>query len=504
MVRQRELSALTWAAAVAVVPVAALHFFGREKVFIPNTVHFAAVAVGALAATGAALALTWVGARRRDGRVVLVGSAFSVMAVLLLVHGLATPGLLVDYNGLVAFTGGATLPVGGAILALSALPPLQRAEGVRPLLVLLGAVLTAIAAVSAIGMAIPSFVPGVPEPGSQAAVVLLVVGLAFYGILGLRALHTFLLTHRAADLAVVCGIVWLAAALVAALTLDYWRAGWWMGHGLEVAGIALVGAVVAFDLHRAAQSRPLLGDLHAAELVSAEEAFLGSRVRALMVRLAEKDEYTEGHTRRVAMLAVQVGEELGLAPGRLRALATGGLLHDIGKLSIPDAILKKPGSLTDAEYAVIRRHPERGYRLLGDLGGFSEAVRRLLRSHHERLDGTGYPQGLRGEEVDVETRILGTCDVYDALVSTRVYRDAWTHEEAVALLRGESGIAFDPRCVGALERVLAREPAPAEDRAPAPAPTPAGRILEPPAAPLLPSAPAAFSSVPGRIGRRPS
>ncbi len=451
--RERLLVAFTWATAAAVVPVAALHFLGREEVHIANTIHFAAVGVCALIATAAALTLTLIGARQEDARVVVVGSAFSVMALLLFVHGLSTPGLLVPYNGLVAFTGGATLPVGGAILALSALPSLRRPEGVRPLLYVLAGVLTVIAVVSALGMAVPSLVPDVPEVGSPGAAILLVAGMVFYGILVLRALHTFLLTRRQADLAVVAGILWLAAALFAALTLDYLQLGWWLGHMLEIAGIALVGTVVAVDLHRSAQSRPLVGDLRASELVEAEEAFLGSHVRALMVRLAEKDEYTEGHTRRVATLAVLIGEELGLAPGRLRTLAIGGLLHDIGKLSVPDAILKKPGPLTEAEYEVIRRHPERGYRLLGELGGFSEAVRRLVRGHHERLDGSGYPQGMSGDDLDLETRILGACDVYDALISPRVYRDAWTHEQAMDLLRSERE-GFDMRCVSALPRVL--------------------------------------------------
>jgi HD-GYP domain-containing protein (c-di-GMP phosphodiesterase class II) len=360
-------------------------------------------------------------------------------------------------------------------------------------------VLAAIAVASAVGMAAPAVVPSVPEPVSPLALALLALGLVFYGALAYRALRTYLLTRRGADLAVACGIAWLAVALVAALTLDYWRLGWWLGHGLEVAGIALVGAVVALDLHRSAQSRPLLGDLRAMELVHAEESFLGSHVRALMVRLAEKDEYTEGHTRRVALLAVQVGEQLGISPGRLRTLATGGLLHDIGKLSVPDAILKKPGPLTEAEYAVIRRHPERGYQLLGELGGFTETARRLVRGHHERLDGSGYPDGLRGEDVDAEMRILGVCDVYDALLSTRVYRDAWTHEQAMALLHAEAGIALDRRCVEALEQVLAeRSGAVAAPRIRESVPSEAGEVI-----PLLPSVPTVFAGAPSRIVRRP-
>ena len=193
--------------------------------------------------------------------------------------------------------------------------------------------------------------------------------------------------------------------------------------------------------------------------MQAEQAFLGARVSALTLRLAQKDEYTEGHTRRVALRAVLVGEELGLPPNRLRSLATGGLLHDIGKLSVPDEILKKPGSLDEEEFAVIKRHPEWGHKLLGELGGFSDLVRRLVLDHHERLDGGGYPNGRTALDLDLETRILTVCDVYDALLSVRVYRDAWTHDKAIGLLHEQTGSAFDRGCVAALERVLARDAA---------------------------------------------
>jgi putative nucleotidyltransferase with HDIG domain len=188
-------------------------------------------------------------------------------------------------------------------------------------------------------------------------------------------------------------------------------------------------------------------------------------VRALTVTLAEKDEYTERHTRRVALRAVQVGDELGLSRGRLRTLAIGGLVHDIGKLSIPDAILKKPSKLDDDEYATVREHAERGYRLLHELGGFDRNVRDLVRNHHERLDGRGYPRGLTAEELNLDARILTVCDVYDALISKRVYRDAWTKDEALAFMRSEAGAAFDERCVEALARVVGRE-----QQAPSPVP----------------------------------
>jgi HD domain len=456
-VRDRLVPALALAGAVATVPLPAAHFLGPAEVDLPGSLHFAGVGVAAAAATAAAILLTAIGVSRRDGRAVLVGTAFTAMAALLSLHGLATPGIIVGFNGIVSFSGGATLPVGAAVLALSALPALRGPQGVRPLLWLQGLLLAAITILGFVGFLRPDVVPGVPEPASTAALIVLAIGLAFYGLLGLRALHTYLLTRRAADLLVVVGLVWLGGALIAALVLDFTQLGWWVGHGLELAGIALVGAAVGLDLHRGVQSRPLAGDLRGSELVSAEETFLGSHIRALVVRLAEKDAYTEEHTRRVALRAVQVGEELGLAPGRLRALTVGGLLHDIGKLSVPDAVLKKPGTLDKDEYEVIKGHPEHGHRLLREVGGFGDGVLRLVHSHHERLDGSGYPEGLSADALDLDTRILGVCDVYDALISTRVYRAAWSAEKALGLLYEQAGTAFDTRCVEALSRVLARE-----------------------------------------------
>jgi len=441
----------------AVVPGASLHFLGQHAHSLGTNVHFIGVGVSAVMASVAALALTVIGVRRRDGRVVLVGTAFTVMAALLAVHGLATPGVVIGNNGVIALTGAATLPVGGAVLALSALPGLRRPHGIRALLFLQVVALTCVLGLGIAGMAAPSLVPAVPKPASPAAIIALAVGVFFYAVLILRALKTYLLTQRIVDLAVVVGVAWLTAALPPALLLDYTDFGWWLGHGFELAGIVIVGTAVAVDLHRSVQSRPLVGDLRAAELVAKEEAFLGARVHALMQRLAEKDESTEEHTRRVALRAVQVGEELGLPPGRLRALAIGGLLHDIGKLSVPERILKKPAALDEDEFAVIKRHPQWGIKLLRELGGFTAPVQELVHSHHERLDGTGYPRGLDACSIGLDTRILTVCDVYDALLSARVYRSAWSHEAAIGLLREEIGAAFDERCVMALEKVLGRE-----------------------------------------------
>jgi hypothetical protein len=432
---------------------------GGRHVVIDGQVHFYAVGFTALAAAAACVALSIVGARFDDLRTVLVGGAFGVMAALLALHGLSTPGFIIPkMNGVIMFTGGATLPAGAALLTLSSFGLPRRLKlDVKRLLWVEAVLLTAILGLGMSAIFVPTAVPPVPAANSPAALGTLALGLFLFVLLAARALRTFLLTRRISDLLVSVGIVWLGTSLVAALTMTYMQLGWWLGHGLELDGILAVGIPVALDLARSVQSRPLAGDLHASDLVLAEEAFLGSHVRALTLSLAQRDDYTEQHTRRVALRAVQVGELLGLSPSRLRALATGGLIHDIGKLAVPDSILKKPGALDDDEYEVIKRHPDQGAKLLDDVGGFPAPVRRLVRNHHERLDGKGYPSGLRADAIDLDTRILTACDVYDALMSPRVYRPAWTHAAAIELLRSQTGTAFDARCVKALELVLARE-----------------------------------------------
>jgi putative nucleotidyltransferase with HDIG domain len=358
-----------------------------------------------------------------------------------------------DTTALLALAGGATLPVGGAILALAAWPGALRPSAVPRLLALEVAVAVAIVAIGLLGMLNETLLPTQPQPNSPVAIVALVVGLGLLFLIAWRALRTYILTRRASDLLVVCGMCLLAVSLAASMTEEVWSLGWWASHVLELAGIAMVGFPVALDLIRDSQSRPLTGDLSGAELVREEEAYLGPQIRALMVELALKDAYTEIHTRRVADLAVQVGEALGVPPHRLRALAMGGLLHDIGKLQIPDSVLKKPGPLDDAEYEVVKRHPDWGFELARSLG-LPRRVCRLIRSHHERLDGGGYPDALGADDLDLDVRILTACDVYDALISERVYRPAWTPLEALKTLQTETGSAFDERCVEALRAVL--------------------------------------------------
>jgi putative nucleotidyltransferase with HDIG domain len=437
------------------LPVAFMGAAGGHPADIGPVGHLLLATVAAAIAACAAVALSVIGVRRHDGRTVLLSTAFSTMTALLLVHGLATPGVLTGPNGVIAFAGGLSLPVGAVLLALTALPSLRRPQRVERLVLVQGVLAAAVVALGVVGMLAPSLVPSVPRAGSAVAIALAVGGALLFGLLTLRALWTFALTRRAADLAVAVGCVWLGVALVPQLITGFGTVGFYAGHVLEVWGVALVAVPAVVDLIRDGASRPLVGDLSAAEVVLAEERFLGPRVRTLLLTLEEKDRSTERHTRRVALLAVRVAEELRLPAATLRHLAVGALLHDIGKLSVADHVLCKPGSLTDEEFEEIKRHPGAGLRLLRELGGFSTEVHKLVHEHHERLDGSGYPNGLAGPQLGIGPRILAVCDVFDALTSDRVYRDAWTEADALGLLRSDAGTKLDAACVHALERVLA-------------------------------------------------
>jgi HD-GYP domain-containing protein (c-di-GMP phosphodiesterase class II) len=159
-----------------------------------------------------------------------------------------------------------------------------------------------------------------------------------------------------------------------------------------------------------------------------------------------KDLNTGVHSTRLAEWGMRVGQELGLGEAELQNLEVAALLHDIGKVGIPDAILRKPERLDAEEYALMKKHPEYGWAVLRMLPGFERAALDILH-HHENFDGTGYPAGLRGSEIPVVSRIVSVIDAFDAMVSSRPYRVGLPHQEAVRRLIESSGTQFDPAVV---------------------------------------------------------
>ncbi len=194
------------------------------------------------------------------------------------------------------------------------------------------------------------------------------------------------------------------------------------------------------------------------DLVKAYDTALNGWAKALELR----DEITEGHTLRVVELTVLLAKEFGFEGLALEQVRRGALLHDIGKMAIPDSILQKPGKLTPDEWETMRRHPEYAYEMLKDIEFLQGAVD-IPYCHHEKWDGSGYPQGLKGEEIPLPARIFAIVDVWDALISDRPYREAWPLDKTLEYLREQSGSHFDPQVVEVFAKVMVGKTKPAEE-----------------------------------------
>ncbi len=181
-------------------------------------------------------------------------------------------------------------------------------------------------------------------------------------------------------------------------------------------------------------------------------------IESLNATVDAKDPYTAGHSVRVQRIALAIGEQLGLSDERLDALRYAGLFHDIGKIAVPDAILAKPAALTDEEWKLIKRHPGSGAEIVGRLGWLRAAVP-LIRHHHERWDGNGYPDRLAGGEIPPEAAVVGLADAWDAMTTDRPYRSALSDDEAALEIRRGRGTQFAPAVVDAFFIALANRPA---------------------------------------------
>jgi putative nucleotidyltransferase with HDIG domain len=186
-------------------------------------------------------------------------------------------------------------------------------------------------------------------------------------------------------------------------------------------------------------------------LNSLEDAYR-STLRALTAALETRDLETHGHSERVVTYSLRLGREYGLDSHRTKALEFGSLLHDIGKIGVPDSILRKPAKLTDDEWVLMRQHPVHGQQILRGIE-FLEGAARVVAQHHEKWDGSGYPLGLTGEDIDVCARIFSVADAFDAITSDRVYRKGKPYEAAAQELDDWAGKQFDPKVVEAFHGV---------------------------------------------------
>jgi putative nucleotidyltransferase with HDIG domain len=222
--------------------------------------------------------------------------------------------------------------------------------------------------------------------------------------------------------------------------------------GVGLAALLLAGVASLWLSRSVARPIDMLSRSLAAAEAETRDAYVGA-IRALALALDARDPYTAGHSERVSAISVAMGQKLGLAEADVDVLRLGALLHDIGKIGVPDEVLRKPGALTADEYDLIKRHPAIGARILRTVPFLAPHLP-IVELHHERPDGQGYPHGLRADEIPVLARVVHVADAFDAITSARAYRPAHSSNEGLAELWRHAGTQFDVEALAALAAIV--------------------------------------------------
>lgn len=259
---------------------------------------------------------------------------------------------------------------------------------------------------------------------------------------------------RIALLAQVADVLHASRGRAAACAEIESRAGGWFDPAV-VAAFAEVARSDAFweTLVRDDLEKIVLQMEPGQDAILADEEYLDDIAQAFARVIDAKSPFTSGHSERVALFTELIAEEMGLVGQRRRWLRRAALLHDIGKLGVSNSVLDKPGKLDESEWVAVRRHAELSEQILARISTFAD-VAKVAGAHHERLDGKGYPRGIKGDEIDLETRIVSTADVFDALTADRPYRAAMPASRALAILWEGAGLSHDARCIEALQEAL--------------------------------------------------
>jgi HD-GYP domain-containing protein (c-di-GMP phosphodiesterase class II) len=448
---------LIWVLVVAAtVGVSALSLTGAVGSSVwekPELLFSIATVAAATCVIGATIVIA-LADQRNMAEIGLLGTALMVTSVLPLVHGLVTPGVLYDDNAAFRTSSFLAVPVAVAVAAPLFWPNSSFGRWAArrwrdwTLLALLGVFI-----ISSVIVFFPDLV-SVPEPSSPLTVAMAVVAVMATGTLSLRQLRLYELGGRPANLVASLSIILLASAALLPLVETPYNAGFWWLHVAGALGVigACVGMAVSKRMSKSAQD--ILSPILVRDPLVAFELGLSPIVHRFVSDLERKDQITRDHVIRTGELALRVGERMHLSARELRTLGLAAMLHDVGKLNTPDSVLKKPATLTVEEYEVIKLHPTDGEQMLAAEPTLAGAAP-IVRAHHERMDGRGYPDGLVGDAIPLAARIIAVCDAIDAMTHDRPYRKALSVSMAFAILREHAGSQWDQDVV---QQVMATLP----------------------------------------------
>ena len=418
----------------------------RSVVWTSPIALFAIVTVAAALCVLAAVAVIGAGHRRDIAEVGLLGTGLFVVSILPLVHGLTAPGVLYGPNEAVRTSVFLSLP--GALMAWSPLVARQTAFArwsARHWRLWSASFVGCSTSVAAVLLVWPQ-VDLAPTSASAWTVAVVAVEVVGTIVLSRQQLTLYEISQRPSALVASLGLVLLAATALVWLGTPPFSAGWWLVHGLDIAGV-FGGCVGVYRCHRL--ERPvtdLLAPVLVLDPLAALAVGLSPAVHRFVAALQHKDPITRDHVVRTAALALRVGQRCGLPGHELRNLGLAALLHDIGKLNTPDALLNKPGRLTPDEYQLVQHHTIDGEAIVRTVPALAP-IAPFVRGHHERIDGAGYPDGLTGTSIPFAARIIAVCDAFDAMAHTRQYRHGMGAAKAIAILREHAGSQWDASIV---------------------------------------------------------
>jgi HD-GYP domain-containing protein (c-di-GMP phosphodiesterase class II) len=428
--------------------------------------HFYAVTAVTLAAFAACVFVMGLTRSLRETRLLFLGLGFLSIAGIFAVHGLGTPGHFHEraYSEL-SISSWLSVIAGAVFIFLSSARLPEGVEGFvkRYGSVILGATAATLGLYIGLSFAAEGWTSFIPYEDRNLQLGFTAVTLTLLGVSGLRYLQAFMFARLPSQWAMFCLVVLLMEVQLSLTFGRYWQISWWMYHGLYGLAFPILFGSWVVEIRRSGSLRALADSLSMRDAVAELNRGYSRPIADLVEAIEWKDLYTHGHVRRVASFAVMIGKELGLSTLELRNLALGAQMHDVGKISVPDSILSKPAKLTDEEFEEIKQHANRGFQIAQNVKALGPAAE-AIRLHHERWDGTGYPEGLAGEAIPLHARIVAVADAYDAMTSGRIYQPAVSNDAAFEELRRCKGTHFDPRCVEAfitaLDKAQAGEPVP--------------------------------------------